>query len=317
MSDSFLVLVADDEPVTRTRLASTLRRENFTVLVAANGFEALELYRQNHPSLVITDWMMPDLSGIDLCAAIRSESAERFPYVIFLTGLAQKKNVIAGLDAGANDYLTKPFQPDELLARVRVGRKTVELQEELARKNRFLERLALTDPLTGIPNRRALEELAAREFAAAARHGYAAWVVIADIDRFKSINDTYGHDAGDEVLKTTARVLKTSFRQSDCVGRLGGEEFVLLLTHADAEQARLAVERVREELAIHPFQWKGQALTVTASFGLAGGCPAGAGDFTSMLARADAALYSAKKNGRNRVELDAQAKAALGGILHA
>jgi len=194
-----------------------------------------------------------------------------------------------------------------------VGRKTIELQEELERKNRILEQLALTDALTGIPNRRAIEELAARELHGAARRGYSVWVVIADLDHFKSINDTHGHDAGDEVLKTAVSVFKSCFRRSDCVGRLGGEEFVLLLSHADAQQALAAVERVRERLASHPFQWKEQRLQVTASFGIAGGSVTGAGDYPALLARADAALYSAKRNGRNRVEMDAQ-HAVPGGV---
>jgi diguanylate cyclase (GGDEF)-like protein len=281
-----------------------LSQAEFTVLVASNGREALDLYTQHHPSIVITDWNMPDMNGIELCRAIRAESRELYTYIIMLTGLIEKDHVVTGLEAGADEYLTKPFHAAELLARVRVGRRIVGLHDELARKSLLLEQLALTDPLTGLPNRRALDEWVRRELSGADRHGYPVWIALADLDFFKSVNDTYGHEAGDEVLKVSAQLLKTGLRQSDVVGRLGGEEFLLLLTHATEEQARMAIERVREAIASHRFTWKGREFSVTASFGMAVCTSRDAADYRVLIEKADTALYLAKQSGRNRLEVD-------------
>jgi two-component system cell cycle response regulator len=312
MSDPFVVLIADDSPVSWALARRNLAPDQFTVLVTANGLEAVKLYRQHHASLVIANWLLPDLSGPELCAAIRAEAHDRYTYLILLTEPSQKAQVVEGLKAGADDFLTIPFHTDELLARVRAARRLVELHNELAAKNLFLEQLSLTDHLTGIPNRRALEEWASRELHRAARHGYPFWVAMADLDRFKAVNDSYGHSAGDTILKTFAQVLQASARRSDLVSRFGGEEFLLVLTHLNAEQARRAVERIRRQVAAHPFAWNGQEISVTASFGLAGRSEAGNIDLPQLLEEADAALYLAKRKGGNRVESPAQAVATRG-----
>ncbi len=248
---------------------------------------------------------MLDLSGIELCEHIRNHPRQTYTYLIILTGITEKNKLVKGLAAGADDYLTKPFHSDELLARVGVGRRIVELHRQLEAKNRLLEELALTDPLTGLPNRRAIEEWATRQLSGAARYGFSFLVVLADLDHFKAVNDTHGHDAGDTVLKKFAEILKTNSRQSDICGRIGGEEFLFVLTHTTQENAVMVVERMRAELEAAEFDFDGSSLTVTASFGLAGFEGTQAPDFNRLVSQADAALYAAKRTGRNRIEIAA------------
>jgi PleD family two-component response regulator len=202
------VLVVDDSPVYRKLVEQVLYAEPYSLLFARNGREAVQMFEEHEPCIVITDWMMPDISGPELCQRIRADQARPYTYVILMTSNTEKDNVVKGLQAGADDYLTKPFDPGEMLARIGVGRRIVDLNRELAAKSAKLEQAARTDPLTGLPNRRAIEEWAAKQLRGAARHGYSLWVVIGDIDNFKSINDTFGHDAGDAVLKTFAEGLK-------------------------------------------------------------------------------------------------------------
>src|SRR4051812_11163034 len=179
------VLVADDSAIYRKLVEQTLCREQYNHLFAKNGREAIELFSQHHPSLVITDWTMPDISGIDFCASIRRDFAELFTYVIILTGNTSKEQMIEGLAAGADDYLTKPFHPGELLARVGVGRRMIEFHRQIEAKNRLLEELALTDTLTGLSNRRAVDLWVTPQLSASVRHNVSIWVVTADLDLFK------------------------------------------------------------------------------------------------------------------------------------
>src|SRR6266705_4869256 len=205
----FKILVADDSPLYRKLVEETLGREEYGVCLAKNGREASDLLAEHRPALVITDWEMPGITGIELCAQIRS-NRNSYTYIILLTSNAHKDHIISGLAAGADDYLTKPFHSGELLARVAVGRRIVELHREIQTKNRLLEELALTDSLTGLPNRRAIEDWSVRQLSGADRHGYSFWVVMADLDRFKNVNDTYGHEAGDLVLQKFAELLKAN-----------------------------------------------------------------------------------------------------------
>lgn len=183
-----------------------------------------------------------------------------------------------------------------------MGRRIAELHREMQAKNRLLEELALTDSLTGLPNRRAVEDWAARELSGAARHGFAVWVAMADLDHFKSVNDKHGHRAGDIVLNRFADLLKTNTRTSNMCGRIGGEEFVIVLSHADRHSVHIAVERLRQRLGEERFAFDGCSLQVTASFGIAGFQGTTAPEFSEMLCRADTALYAAKRYGRNRLE---------------
>src|SRR5882724_3941986 len=176
------VLVVDDSPVYRKLIEHALEDGGYTPLFAQNGREALELYGQHVPAIVITDWMMPDFSGPELCERIRSHAQRAHTYIIVLTSISEKDNVVKGLAAGADDYLTKPFDPGELLARIGVGRRTIDLHREIDGKNKLLEEMAHTDPLTALPNRRAIEEWAGRQLRGAARHNYSLWAVHADLD---------------------------------------------------------------------------------------------------------------------------------------
>jgi diguanylate cyclase (GGDEF)-like protein len=298
----FKVLVADDSPIYRKLVEHTLSEKQYAVLFAKSGREAIDLFSEHQPSLVITDWMMPDLSGIELCEHIRNHSQQTYTYIIILTGITEKNKLVKGLAAGADDYLTKPFHSDELLARVGVGRRIVELHRQLEAKNRMLEELALSDPLTGLPNRRAIDDWATRQLSGAARYGFSFLVVLADLDHFKAVNDAHGHDAGDTVLKKFSEIVKANSRRSDMCGRIGGEEFLFVLTHTTQEGARVVIERIRAELEATKFVFDGTSLTVTASFGLAGFEGTQAPDFNQLVTQADAALYAAKRTGRNRIQ---------------
>jgi len=297
------VLVADDSAVSRKLVELTLSDKRYSLIFAKSGREALMLFAEHHPDVVIADWMMPDCTGVEICRQIRSRPHESYSYIILLTGRAEKKSVVEGLAAGANDYLTKPFHHGELIARVEVGLRIIDLQREIEGKNILLKELALTDALTSLPNRRAIEDWATRQLSGAARYGFSFWVALADLDHFKRVNDTYGHDAGDNVLKAFSEILKSNSRQSDICGRIGGEEFLLVLTHTTGENAKLVIDRVRVELEATHFNFDGKSLKVTASFGLAGFVGTRAPDFNRLVAQADAALYSAKRQGRNRLEL--------------
>lgn len=297
------VLVADDSAVSRKLVEHTLSGKQYSLVFAKSGRETLELFAEHDPALVIVDWIMPDLTGIEICKHIRSRSKASYTYIILLTGKTEKESVVEGLAAGADDYLTKPFHREELIARVGVGIRIVELQREIEAKNLLLKELALTDALTALPNRRAIEDWATRQLSGAARYGFPFWVVLADLDHFKTVNDTHGHDAGDTVLKTFSEILKRNSRRSDICGRIGGEEFLFILTHATEENTKGVVDRVREELEATKFNFDGHTLTVTASFGIAGFVGTQAPDFNRLVAQADAALYSAKRRGRNRVEI--------------
>lgn len=302
-TDDFKILVADDSAIYRALLKDTLRSEQYSVMYAKSGREALDLFAEHRPNLVITDWMMPDLTGIELCQRIRNESQNSYTYVIILTALREKHEVIKGLTAGADDFLTKPFDSNELLARVGVGRRVVDLHKQLEAKSRLLEELAHTDSLTGLPNRRAIEVWATRELASAARHDFSFWAVLADLDNFKSLNDTHGHEAGDTVLQRFAKIVQAGTRSADICARIGGEEFLIVLTHSNQEGAKLAVERIRENMSTEKFKFGKHEIVVTASFGMASYSRHQAQTLNRLIAQADVALYSSKRLGRNRVEI--------------
>jgi two-component system, cell cycle response regulator len=289
------VLVADDSAVYRKLVEQTLPPDQYSILFAKTGQSAIDLFKQHRPALVITDWVMPDLTGIEVCRKIRASAQGSYTYIIIVTSVSEKENVVEGLEAGADDYLTKPFHPKELLARVGVGRRLVDLHQQIESQNRLLKELALTDALTGLPNRRAVEDWAKGQLSAAVRHGFSFSVVIADLDNFKVVNDTYGHDAGDTVLKEFAGILKRSVRSSDMYGRIGGEEFIVIFTHADEHNVGIVVERVLDQLRAHEFWLGGKTV--------AGFDGKGVPEFAKLVNQADAALYVAKRGGRNRIEL--------------
>ena len=303
-SSNLKVLIADDSPVYREIVEKALAAIPFQVILASTGRQAIQLFAEHKPDVVVLDRVMADLTGPAVCRKLREMEPDLHPYIVMLTGSTDKESVIEAFEAGADDYVTKPFHDAELAARVGVGLRYRELYREIGAKNQLLEELALSDPLTGLPNRRAIETWAVRELEGAARYGFPIWVVMADLDRFKNVNDVFGHAAGDAVLKEFSRILKANTRSSEMCGRLGGEEFVVIMTHTSREGALAAVERTRAQLERTPFTFSGCSLLVTASFGVAGfenkSDPLTLGE---LLSSADQALYSAKRRGRNRCEI--------------
>jgi two-component system, cell cycle response regulator len=306
--DAFKALIVDDSPVYRKLLGQVIALNSCILLVARSGQEAIEIFERERPSLVITDLLMPDLTGIELCHKIRAAGSE-YTYIIILTSNAAKKDIIKGFSAGADDYLTKPFDEDELLARIRVGMRLVDLQRQIETKNRLLEELALTDPLTGLPNRRAVAAWSDRQLEAAARHRFSSWVVLMDLDHFKRVNDTYGH-AADAVLRKFGEILKANTRASEISGRIRGEEFLQIITFADQAGIRTVTERIRKQIAEEMFCFEGATFGVTASFGASGFSGSKAPEFSALVDLADAALCRAKHLGRNRIETDASQECA-------
>jgi diguanylate cyclase (GGDEF)-like protein len=295
------VLAVDDSPFSRKLLEHALWGQPYEVAFAKDGREALASLAEFRPNILITDWMLPDLSGPDLCRKIRSEAKSGYMYVILVTSNGEKESIVEGLAAGADDYLTKPFHQKELVARVGVGRRIIEMHRQIEEKNELLEAAARKDFLTGLPNRRAVEEYAAKQLGGAIRHGYPFWVILADLNKFKMVNDQYGHLAGDEVLKRFAGILKKSTRTSDICGRLGGDEFILVVTHVPVAHITSLAERLGSTFTIEEFSFEGQNVQMTASFGVGGFEHPDRPEFAHLLARADSALYEAKKNGRVRV----------------
>ena len=297
------LLVVDDSPVYRKLVEQVLEVEPYRMHFARNGREAMELFAKHSPSIVLTDLMMPDFSGLELCKRIRAAESNVYTYIILMTSNTEKGNVVKGLEAGADDYLTKPFDPGEMLARIGVGRRIIDLNRELAEKGRKLEKAARTDPLTGLPNRRAIEEWTFRQLRGAARHRFPLWVVLGDIDSFKTINDSFGHDAGDIVIKTFADILKRCTRASDICGRLGGDEFLLVVTHVGPDQIEVAVNRLREQFEALSFPFQGRSVSATASFGVAGYSGEELPEFNALVRKADQMLYEAKRSGRNTLRV--------------
>lgn len=296
------ILVADDSAVYRKLVEHAFSDQDYTVLIANSGREALRLFSQHRPAVVITDWTMPDISGLELCQCLRRDFEALYPYIILLTSNTEKEQVIEGLAAGADDYLTKPFHAGELRARVRVGLRMVSLHREIQVKNQQLAELALTDPLTGLPNRRAIDDWAPRALSAAARHRFPIWVALADLDQFKRVNDSFGHKTGDVVLRAFADVLRSNTRKSNICGRFGGEEFIIIVTHVEQPHMMLAMERIRHSFELQRFEVDGTTFTRTVSFGIAGFEGKEAPRLEELINQADQALYSAKRNGRNRIE---------------
>ena len=294
------VLVAEDDAASRYRLNVALSAWGYQVTCVTNGREAIaELARADGPSLAVLDWSMPEADGLEVCRAVRGNPGERYVYTILLTSHDRDEDVIAGFDAGADDYVTKPFNAKELRARVRSGARIVQLHQQLVTAHEELREKSMRDPLTGLLTRGAFFEISDREFARARRTRTPLSIVMADIDHFKSINDRYGHPGGDEVLREVARRLHATFRKEDAVGRYGGEEFVVLAFGCEAPDAIALAERFRETVRRDRFIVGDTTVDVTTSVGVATG--RSEDGVTRLLKAADEALYAAKKSGRNRV----------------
>jgi diguanylate cyclase (GGDEF)-like protein len=297
------VLVADDDAISRKMLESCLRNWKMNVTTAKDGLYAWhELQKPDAPSMIVLDWMMPGLSGIELCRRIRARKAPYYPYVLLLTSRDGNDDLVAGLDAGADDYLTKPFNVSELKARLQVGRRILQLQNELLRKEDELRFRASHDHLTGLWNRGAIFGFMEREVERGRRSAEPLGVLLVDIDHFKSVNDRYGHPAGDAVLRELGQRLRHGMRSYDWAGRYGGEEFLIVLSNCDPDNVAACAERLREAVASLPFHTASADLPVTVSIGTAVTSPEHPFTASQLVGLADEALYRAKDNGRNRVE---------------
>ena len=295
------ILVVDDDATTRARLAFLLRRNGFSVEMAEDGERAWDRLEYKHFSLVVTDWAMPRLDGISLCKRIRAAQYPDYTYIILLTGHSEKSEVTRGLEAGADDYITKPFDSGELLARLRVGLRILSMQRRMQAQQRQLEELASLDGLTGVLNRRALEARLHEAYSHARRRKHPMSIAMLDLDHFKKVNDTHGHQAGDFVLQEVARRMKEVTRDYDSVGRYGGEEFMVVLTDASIEAGRIAAERIRRRICTDPVHTEHITIQVTASVGVATARHDMELAASQLVSAADACLYEAKRTGRNRV----------------
>jgi diguanylate cyclase (GGDEF)-like protein len=307
------ILVADDEIVSRKLIEASVRRWGYDVVVANDGLEAARILQgENAPNLALLDWMMPGLDGIQLCRELRKAGKEPYTYIVLLTAKHSKSDVIEGLEAGADDYITKPFDPQELRVRLRTGKRLLCLLEQLTTARETLRELAARDPLTGLWNHSAIIDLLAGELTRAERQGSHVGVVLVDLDRFKTINDTHGHLVGDHVLREAAKVLNASVRPYDAVGRLGGEEFLVILPGCDQINAISHAERLRTALNRISVNTPSDAIQFTASFGVTVVGPESRVDAPTSIQSADSAMYAAKRAGRDRVEFaDAGCELAL------
>jgi diguanylate cyclase (GGDEF)-like protein len=299
------ILLAEDDTPTLLLLQSLLTRWGYNVTVAGDGTEAWRLLCEpEHPHLLILDWMMPGLEGPEIVRRLRKKEAGNPHYTIIVTSVNNENAVVEALAAGADDFITKPFNLNELQARIAVGKRISDLQQILHDKllkledaNATISRLARTDELTGLHNRRSFQQIFTLARNAALRHNHPLSLISIDLDHFKVVNDTLGHSVGDLVLKEFAKLMQEEVRAEDIVVRLGGEEFLILLPHADSTAATALAERIRTAFEQNP--GSAAPLAVTASFGVAQLQTGEEED--SLIQRADSALYCAKHEGRNRV----------------
>ena len=268
---------------------------------AEDGQSAWELFQHEPFQLVITDWVMPRLSGPELVHKIRTSGEKNYTYIIMLTAMDDKDNVVVGLESGADEYLTKPFNSKELVARVASGMRILKLEEQLMLAHQQMEILAMRDGLTGLLNRRAIEEYAEAEFNLTLRKERVLSVIMLDIDHFKNINDRFGHNCGDHTLQQVAKILKEDLRIYDRIGRWGGEEFILILPDTQLMDAAKVAERIRARTAEMEMSLEnGEEFSVQISLGIAS-TASQFSSLTKLIDAADQALYQAKQTGRNRV----------------
>jgi two-component system, cell cycle response regulator len=298
------VLIAEDDMVSRRLLEATLTKWGYEVVITRDGVEAWEvLQRPAPPPLAILDWMMPGMDGVEVCRKVRQRGQEPYIYLLLLTTKGRKENIIEGLDAGADDYLTKPFDPHELQVRLRTGKRIVTLQSDLIDAREALRIQATHDALTGVWNRRAILEMLGNELARSRRDGLPVAVVMADLDHFKHINDTHGHMVGDTVLCEAVSRMRNMLRPYDAIGRYGGEEFLVVLPGCIAQDAFKLAERLRIGIGQEPVKIPTGAIAVTSSLGVAASDEIATLDASALIRAADMALYRAKAAGRNCVEL--------------
>jgi two-component system, cell cycle response regulator len=298
------ILLAEDDPVTRMLMTRFLKKAGYEVDAVANGSEALDRMTRRYYPMLVTDWEMPEMDGVSLCKAVRNLQMDGYVYALLLTARDSKEHIIAGLEAGADDYLIKPVHEPELIARLNAGRRILNLEHSLRVANQRNRILSITDALTGSYNRRYLMEQLPRELERCRRYGYPLSVLMCDIDHFKQINDASGHAAGDDVLQQfAARAQKYLRTNSDWIARYGGEEFLIVLPETGYEGAMAVAEKIRNVVAMTPFSTRSGEATVTASFGAASTGSAGPDislKVDALIRAADECLYRSKQQGRDR-----------------
>lgn len=298
------ILVADDDRLSRVQLTDILSKWDFEVITANDGNQAWEVLKQEDPPrLAILDWVMPGMAGIGITRRLRALRKSPYTYIILLTAKANREDLLEGMDAGADDYIIKPFDVDELMVRIRAGQRIVELQEEVMRANARLSYAATHDQLTGVLNHRSIMEVLDCELTRTRREKLPLGLIMADIDFFKRVNDTFGHQTGDLVLQEAVRRIGGTAGARCKVGRYGGEEFVVVAPGLDVEQTRELAEQIRRHVDTDPIVTPEGHVAVTISLGATVNSQNPASP-AELIGAADRALYLAKKNGRNRVEFE-------------
>ena len=297
------VLIADDQPNARALLCNIVSKLGYEAQAVNDGTEAwLALERPDGPPLAILDWIMPGMSGPEICRKVRQRSHAPYVYIILVTGMSTVDDLVEGMDAGADDYITKPFHSEQLMVRLRAGQRILDLQQELLATQKALEIRATHDGLTGLWNHAAILERLAEELNRAEREMASVGVILLDLDHFKRINDTYGHMVGDQVLKESARRMTLAVRSYDMVGRYGGDEFLIIVPGCDARSTVELAERVCAELAGTPVMIPNGNIAARVSAGATVATAGNKIDSGLIVEAADRALYNAKEAGRNRVK---------------
>jgi two-component system, cell cycle response regulator len=302
-TDRLRVLIAEDDTVVRLLLRHWLNSWGLDVVEATDGDQAWAILEApNPPKLIVLDWVMPGMDGIELCRSIREREAPYYQYILMASSRSEMKSVVHALESGADDCIAKPFEEAELKARITVAQRILTLQDDLITAHEELRVQAMKDPLTGLWNRAAFQELFEVELQRAARAATHVGLLLLDVDHFKVINDTHGHRTGDEVLRAVAQVLKHNVRLYDFVGRFGGEEFLIAVPGCESAALREHVERVRTAVEAMKVKVGDAEIRITVSIGVTVSSQENA-DFDAILGVADAAMYRAKDAGRNRAVL--------------
>lgn len=306
----FRVAIVDDDPAIRRLVCLLLARSGYQSFEFGLGEEARAQLTNLTWDLAILDRRLPDMDGLVLCQQLKSDPELRNRYIIMLTGNDDQEDKVQGLDLGADDYITKPFQYPELMARIRAAKRIVDLQKELMESNRRLELLSITDGLTKLYNHRHFQDELARTFEESARYARPLSLAIVDLDFFKKVNDTYGHAIGDEVLKTISKIFQQSIRTTDLAARYGGEEFALMLPETHLSDATNFAEKIRGIVESTAIETQGGTFSVTVSVGVATVPHPRIHSPKELIVAADKALYRAKKNGRNQVQTERRGESA-------
>jgi diguanylate cyclase (GGDEF)-like protein len=297
-------LIAEDNPGFRLALEKLLKKWGYDAVAAVNGKQALELLsRDDPPRLAILDWMMPELDGVEVCRRVREQNREPYIYILLLTAKDTADELIEGMEAGADEYLRKPVNTQELRVRLRAGRRIIDLQEELVRARELLRKQASRDSLTEFYNRGAMFEVLSRELKRAERESVSLSLIMTDLDHFKQVNDKFGHPAGDAVLREAARRMAACIRPYDAPCRYGGEEFVIVMPGCEIDDAIARAEDIRAKVAATHIHIPESLIHVTCSVGVTATTGPGRFDSSALLHEVDEALYIAKNKGRNRVEI--------------